>query len=159
MGKHFNKENDRYDDTNFSGTESNYNLQLLYTQLQNQIVFICSDMLSYIVTLESIYLVNLKKEYGENLENLDLSSIPNPDITTIQSVFLAIYARLNFTQIAVLRYNELFQKYLNGEIEYSLLPNINIIIGNYISLLGYYFTFMGAMGLYERDLTQPIFGV
>ena len=48
---------------------------------------------------------------------------------------------------------------MNGEIDYSLEPDININKSNIFGVVSYLYALYGAKGIYERDLTQPIFGV
>ena len=61
-------------------------LRLLDLQLYGNLVFIVSDVLSYISTIESIDLVYSK--YENTSENL-----PDPDVPALESAYLAVIAR------------------------------------------------------------------
>lgn len=127
-------------------------LKLLNIQKTAQIIFIYSDILSYISTLEGIELIYRK--YRSNS-----GRIPNPDILAVQSVYLAVMAKMITTKISFTRYKKLYKKQMEGEFEYSLEPNININTGNVLGLISYFYLLSGAIGLYERDLSQPVFGI
>ena len=53
----------------------------------------------------------------------------------------------------------LYKEKLNGEFEYSLQPNIYIIISSLFSIVSDIFLINGAEGVYARDISQPIFGI
>ena len=127
-------------------------LELLNIQKIAQIMFIYSDILAYISTLEGIQLIYSK--YNSNSENMF-----NPDIPAVQSAYIAILAKSIITQIGFTRFSHIYEKYINGEIDYSINPNININIGNVLGLISYSYLLVGVKGIYERDLSQPIFGV
>ena len=145
--------NDKYNKENINMSQEDIEaLELLNIQKIAQIMFIYSDILSYISTLEGIELIYNK--YNNNSE-----TIFNPDIPAVQSAYIAILAKSIITQVGFIRFNHLYKKYINGEIDYSIKPNININIGNIIGLVSYSYLLSGVKGIYERDLSQPIFGV
>ena len=142
--------------------ESNYynfseydreSLKLLDEQLRAQTMFIYSDFLSYLATIEGIQLIYSK--YDSSIS----SNIYNPDITALQSVYAAIVARLMIADVAFTKYDILINRFNNGEIDFSLQPNVDINIANILSLMGYMYALRGTQGIYERDITQPVFGV
>ena len=73
--------------------------------------------------------------------------------------WLCILGAAPFAAIGFIKYNELYESYENGEISYSLQPNIDINIGNVLGMLSSFYSYRGALGIYERDLQQPIYGV
>ena len=106
-------------------------LRLLDLQLYGNLVFIVSDVLSYISTIESIDLVYSK--YENTSENL-----PDPGFA---------------------RYGHLVEKFNNGEIDFSLSPDEDINLGNIFGMISYMYFLRGVMGIYERDLSLPVFGL
>ncbi|WP_294342595.1 hypothetical protein [uncultured Clostridium sp.] len=143
-----------YESNYYNFSESDIeNLKLLDEQLRAQTMFIYSDFLSYLATIEGIQLIYSK--YDPNIP----SDIYNPDITALQSLYVAIIARLMIANVAFTKYDILINKFYNGEIDFSLQPNIDINISNVLSTLGYMYALRGARGIYERDITQPVFGV
>lgn len=136
-----------------------FSLELLNVQVRSQMLGFCADMLSYLATLESIELVTLKKQNNGEVEGIDESNFTNPDITVLQSLYFALASKVNFTNIGFMRYNMLYQQYLDGEIDFSLQPNIDINIGNLLGILSYYYSIKGAAGLFQRDIEQPVFGI
>ncbi|CDM67576.1 hypothetical protein CM240_0409 [Clostridium bornimense] len=127
-------------------------LKLLDEQLRAQTMFIYSDYLSYLATIEGIQLIYSK--YDSNITN-----IYNPDITTLQSIYAAIVARLMLADVAFTKYDILIKRFKNGEINFSLQPNDDINTANILSALGYMYALRGAQGIYERDISQPVFGI
>ena len=128
------------------------NLELLNTQKTAQIMFIYSDILSYISTLEGIELIYSK--YNNNEQ-----AMFNPDIPALQSAYLALFGKVIITEVGFTRYNHQLEKFINGQINYSLEPNVNINIGNSLGLISYLYLLSGAQGIYQRDLSQPVFGI
>ena len=61
--------------------------------------------------------------------------------------------------VAFTKYEILNKKLKNGEINYSLQPNADINTANILSAIGYMYALRGAQGIYDRDITQPVFGV
>ncbi|NLK95391.1 MAG: hypothetical protein GX275_09420 [Clostridiales bacterium] len=125
-------------------------LNLLYTQHAADIIVIIADILSYISTIESINLVYSKY----NLSNI----IHNPDIPAVNSSILLFFARSIYTKISIIRYNNLIIQKENGEFNYSLEPDSQIIFSNILDLLSYYYRIIGSIGIYNRDINQPVFG-
>lgn len=124
-------------------------LELLKIELLSAILFIAGDVLFYIATTEGI-----EEIYSEYIgEEYDV----NPDIAIIQSEIFYLIARGLLTYVAVKRYNSLYEQYTNGEIEYSLVPDVQFIIGNIFGFIGYYYEFIAAIGIYERNINEPIF--
>lgn len=143
--------NSRYNINNITIDDLEY-LNLLEIQVNAIMMNLISDILSYISTMESIDLV-YGKYYGIKGYN------PNPDAPAVGSAFFAIMAANLFTNISFVRYNSLYGKYINGQFDYSLDPNIQICIGNICNVIAKIYILGGALGIYERDITQPIFGV
>lgn len=143
--------NNRYNINNITIDDLEH-LNLLEIQANAAIMYLISDFLSYISTIESMELIYNK--YDELR-----GSNANPDIPAVGSAFFAIIAAILFSNISFTRYNSLYEKYINGEINYSLDPNIQICIGNVFSVIAKVYILIGALGIYERDITQPIFGV
>lgn len=129
-------------------------LQWLDIQKCAVTISIYSDILAYISTLEGIELV-----YSRYKKNVDKNNLPNPDIPALQSVYLGVISRSMTTEIGFLRYNKLYKRYINGEITYSLKPNIDINVANVLALLAGYYGIRGIEGIYKRDLEQPVLGI
>ena len=127
-------------------------LRLLDLQLYGNLVFIVSDVLSYISTIESIDLVYSK--YENTSENL-----PDPDVPALESAYLAVIARSILFDIGFARYGHLVEKFNNGEIDFSLSPDEDINLGNIFGMISYMYFLRGVMGIYERDLSLPVFGL
>ena len=123
--------------------EDEEELYLLGIQKNADIICIISDILSYIATIESIELI-----YSAN-----------PDIPTLQSAILLFLTRLIYTQIAFIRFNHVYEKKMNGEITYSLQPNMDINTSNILKTIGAFYSVIAAIGIYYRDISQPIFGI
>lgn len=142
-----------YDTSYYNFSESDIrSLKLLYEQLRAQTMFIYSDFLSYLSTIEGIQLIYSKYDSS-------ISNIYNPDITALQSLYAAIVARLMIANVAFTKYDILIDKFNNGEINFSLQPNVDINIANILSIMGYMYALRGTQGIYDRDITQPVFGV
>lgn len=77
----------------------------------------------------------------------------------LQSAYLSLFARLTFAHVAFTKYDHLYEEYMNGEIDYSLEPNLNINKASVFGVVSYVYGLYGAIGIYERDLSQPIFGI
>lgn len=159
-----NKDNKYYGDkANSYNTDNNSNsmkmskndlesLDLLNTQLFANKINIYSDILSYISTLEGIELI-YNKYRDEPIRR------PNPDVPALQSAYLSLFARVTFAHVAFTKYDYLYEEYINGEIDYSLEPNLNINKASIFGVVSYVYALYGAIGIYERDLGQPIFGI
>ena len=48
---------------------------------------------------------------------------------------------------------------MNGEITYSLQPNMDINTSNILKTIGAFYAVIAAIGIYYRDISQPIFGI
>lgn len=48
---------------------------------------------------------------------------------------------------------------MNGEITYSLQPNMDINTSNILKTIGAFYSVIAAIGIYYRDISQPIFGI
>ncbi|AOR23683.1 hypothetical protein [Clostridium taeniosporum] len=129
-------------------------LRLLDIQKCAQIISIYADILGYISILESIELV-----YSKYRNEVDPTTLPNPDIPILEAVNLGIISRSIFTEVGFIRYNDLYQKYINGEITYSLKPNVDINIGNVLGLASSYYILRGLKAISKRNIEQPIIGV
>lgn len=124
-------------------------LELLNIELLSAILFIAGDVLFYIATTEGI-----EEIYSDYIgEEYDI----NPDIAIIQSEIFYLIARGLLTYVAIKRYNSLYEQYANGEIEFSLVPDVQFIIGNIFGFIGYYYEFLAAIGIYERNINEPVF--
>ena len=142
-----------YDTSYYNFSEDDIrSLKLLDEQLRAQTMFIYSDYLSYLATIEGIQLIYSKYDS-------DMPNIYNPDVTALQSIYVAIVARLMVADVAFTKYEILNEKLKNGEINYSLQPNADINTANILSAIGYMYALRGAQGIYDRDITQPVFGV
>ncbi|HBJ1649766.1 hypothetical protein [Clostridium botulinum] len=129
-------------------------LRLLDIQKCAQTISIYADILAYISTLEGIELI-----YSKYRKDLNKDNLPNPDIPALQSVYLGIISRSMITEIGFIKYNKLYKKYTNGEITYSLKPNVDINIGNVLGLISSYYTLRGVKRIYKRNIDQPVLGV
>lgn len=154
------KNSDTYNNNGYEFNNMNYTsdqleeLRLLMLQEQADITGIVADILSYASTRAGFQIVE------DNANNInDQYDVARADILAIQSMYLTIFARLIYTQIGFTRYEHLYDRYKNGEIDYSLQPDMDINTGNIIRLISNYYLLRGALGIYERDSNQPIFGV
>lgn len=147
--------NNEYEFNNINYTSDQLEeLRLLSLQEQADITGIVADILSYASTRAGFQIVD------DNARNIDDKyDVARADILAIQSIYLTIFARIVYTQIGFTRYEHLYEKYINGEIDYSLQPDMDINTGNIIRLISNYYFLRGALGIYERDSNQPIFGV
>lgn len=127
-------------------------LYLLNIQHSADIIVILSDILSYASTIESIELIYNK--YDKNTKR-----VPNPDIPAVQSIQLLMLARVVYTAISFIRYQHLYERKINGEFDFSLEPNVNANISNILRTLGTYYALIAAIGIYNRDISQPIIGI
>ena len=125
--------------------EDEEELYLLGIQKNADIICIISDILSYIAIIYSRY--------------NDTNYSDNPDIPTLQSAILLFLTRLIYTQIAFIRFNHVYEKKMNGEITYSLQPNMDINTSNILKTIGAFYSVIAAIGIYYRDISQPIFGI
>ena len=139
-----------YENGQFTKQDIN-NLNLLDLQRMAQVLSMISSIIGYVATVEGIEIIY-------NKYNSNKTDIPNPDVTAIISIYFLIASRLIISQIGLSRYQYLYEKYINGEIDYSLEPNENINISNMLAILSQYYALSGAFGIYDRDLNQPIFG-
>lgn len=125
-------------------------LELLNLQEWADLTIIYSDILSYIATLESKQIV---------LKNYDITTGPNPDVTTLVSLNYGMMARIVYLFLGYRRLDGLILEKKRGEITYSLTPNYTINLANFLAILYYYYSILGAEGIYARDLQQPVIGV
>ncbi len=128
-------------------------LKLLDIQEVATIISLISDMLSYQTVLQSKQLIYIKYNTGEDVVE------PTPDKKALQSVYLYIIAKVLYTQVGFIRYDNLYQRSMEGEFNYSLEPNVDVNIGNILSLLGLMYTFAGAKEFVIRDTNLPVFGI
>ncbi|GAA0076488.1 hypothetical protein UT300005_08660 [Clostridium sp. CTA-5] len=157
-----NKTNTNDTDNNANAGNNNQNmseddinsLNLLEIARCIQIVNIYADILGYISIMEGFELIYNKYNNNSNSEDL-----PNPDFLSLEAVTLGVITRLIATQIGFIRYDDLYRKSTNGEITFSLQPNIDINIGNVIGILSSYYILKGVKGVYDRNSNQPIFEV
>ena len=56
-------------------------------------------------------------------------------------------------------YGNLVDKFNNVEIDFSLSPDEDINLGNIFGMISYMYFLRGVMGIYERDLSLPVFGL
>ena len=153
-----NTNNYTYDESNYYNLMSEADIQslkLLYLQAQTVIIVIYAYIIFYIATIEGIQLIYEK--YNNNKDNKLDSKMP--DGLALKVVYIFFITQIIFTNIAINRYNILYKEKLNGEFEYSLQPNIYIIISSLFSIVSDIFLINGAEGVYARDISQPIFGI
>ena len=127
-------------------------LKLLYEQLVITIANIYAYILLYISTQEGIDLIL-------NKDNYESRDTYNPDVLSLEGVYIRFATQILFTNISIVRYNLLYKLKQEGKFKYSLAPNIYIIISNLISIISMIYLIKGAEGIVERDILQTIFGV
>ena len=127
-------------------------LKLLNIQRSVLILDLYSIILSYKATLEGIQVI--QSRYDETI-----TSVPNPDVTALQSVSLGLVLNIVFAKVGFSRYSILYRKYIDHEIEYSLEPNESINISNILGILSSYYALNGAIGIYTRDNNQHVIGI
>lgn len=153
MREHYNHETGYYKDKKVSECDFNQ-LELLFFQQRNQILNLCSSTISYISTQEGIDLI-----FGRYDDDVDCRDLPNPDVAALQSVSLGLLASINYLDISIDRYEMLLKRQAKGEITFSLQPNRDIIVANIFNVLSSYYLLSGAIGIYFRDINQPVFGI
>lgn len=132
--------------------EDRNEIYLLKIQHSADIVTLLADALTYISTIESIDLIYSK--YDDNLTEL-----LNPDIPAVQALELYMFVRIIYTIIGVIRYKNLYEKKIDGKIDFSLEPEININISNILRSIGTYYALIAIIDIYNRHVSQPIIGV
>ena len=132
--------------------EDKYKLDLLYTQLMAQYLFLIARFYLFESTFESIDIIY-------NKYNNLMDRIPNPDIPAVKASYIYFIGQLIVTQVGFERFNQIYTKYINGEIDYSIQPDIDINIANILSIIADYYYIVASEGIYDRDLDQPIFGI
>lgn len=132
--------------------EDKESLRLLNDQLVACVIAIIAYLLFYQSTYEGIELI-LNKYRGEETKNIE------PDVLSVESAYLFLIARLIFTNIAATRYNIVYNRAINGDINFSIEPNWNILTGNIFDMIADVYFIIGAEGIYHRDVSQPIFGM
>jgi len=127
-------------------------LYLLKIQHSADILVILSSILSYASTIEGIELIYNK--YDEPTQRAVKSDVP-----AIQSMQLLVLARVMYTLVSFLRYHHLYKRKVNGDFSFSLEANINANRSNILRTVGAYYGLIAAVGIYNRDITQPIIGI
>ena len=127
-------------------------IYLLNIQHSADIIAILSSILSYVSTIEGIELIYNK--YDNNKKR-----VLNPDIPAVQSMQLLMLSRVMYTAISFLRYQHLYKRKINGDFNFSLEPNVNANISNILRTVGTYYAVIAAIGIYNRDIIQPIIGI
>lgn len=129
-------------------------LGLLELQILMIWITIYGYIIFYISTIQGI------QSIYDKYNNIDMSKdLLAADETALQAVYILFATQLIFTNIAISRYNILYEEKKNGEIDYSLDPNISVVISNILSTISRIYLVNGAEGSYERDSGQTIFGV
>lgn len=105
-------------------------------------------------TIMSIQLI--KNKYDEKNDFLD--KIDNPDIPAIIAGQLYVIQRSLLLYANYGIYRIFFEQYNKGMNEFILQPNVIIIIGNIIGVLGNGLTLNGFIELYKRNINLPVFG-
>lgn len=113
-----------------------------------------ADYFLIVSTVMSITLI--KSKYDEKKDFSD--ELGNPDIPAIIAGQLYVIQRslLLYTNYSI--YRILFEQSNKDMNEFILQPNIIIIIGNVIGVLGNGLTLNAYIELYRRNVNQPIFG-
>lgn len=130
-------------------------LNLLNLQIQILIITMYAYIILYVAAIEGIQVIYDKYDYNNDNK---MNSIM-PDGLALKAVYILFGTQIVLTNIAITRYKILYEEKLNGEFEYSLQPNIYIIISNLLSIVSDIFLINGAEGIYARDNNQAIFGV
>ena len=105
-------------------------------------------------TIMSIQLIKSKydekNDFSDKLDNPDIPAIIAGQLYVIQRSML-LYANCGIYRI-------FFEEYNKDMNELILQPNIIIIIGNVIGVLGNGLALNGFIEIYKRNINQPIFG-
>lgn len=80
------------------------------------------------------------------MENNNFYNLTDEDVETLRLLYLQLYGNL-------------VEKFNNGEIDFSLSPDEDINLGNIFGVISYMYLLRGAMAIYERDLSLPVFGL
>ncbi len=159
--KNKNKKSNTYDNNN-SNFSNDYEMSefdiksLKLLQLQILIIFIniYANFILYISSLQGIELI-----YSKYNGNNDYEYKISPDKTALEGLYIFFTTQLVIANIAITKYNMLYERKQKGEISYSLEPNVNIVIANIINIISNVYLVTGAEGIYARENNQPIIGV
>ena len=110
-------------------------LELLNYQLIAALIMLYSDTILY----RAIY-------------ELNTEDIRQSTRSRIEAQAYGLISRIIFFMVDVTRYNNLYERYINGEIEYSLQPNIDINIGDIFGILSFQYALSGDWGIYANDI-------
>lgn len=163
------RKNKSYQYKNSSNSKSNnsstYNIEdfskedleslfLLDIQLKGTLTVIYAQFLLIQANLQGRQVIFDKYDNDDN----DISPIV-PDKTVLQATYIFFVMKLLFIQIAINRYNDVYNKKLNGEFPYSLEPNEQINTANFLDLISCIYYIKAAEGILARDNNQPVFGI
>ncbi|MDD6795290.1 MAG: hypothetical protein PUE01_07785 [Clostridiaceae bacterium] len=134
--------------------EQREDLQLLAVQRFALSLFICSDLTSYKATLSGIQGI-INKYLDEPIE------VGNPDEYALSAAIFSLMGRVIFQNIAFTKYGYLVERRGKGLVnyDYSLEPNEIIALANVNGVVTNILSLVGALGIYSRDLNQPVFGI
>lgn len=110
-------------------------LKLLNYQVIASLIILYSDILLY----------KAANEINEN-------NIEACILIRIQAQAYGLISRIIFLWVDFTRYSNLYERYINEEINYSLQPNIDINIGDIFGVLIFYYGLFGDLGIYENNI-------
>ena len=113
-----------------------------------------ADYFLIVSTVMSITLIKSKYDEKEDFSQ----ELGNPDIPAIIAGQLYVIQRSLLLYTNYNSYRIFFEESNNDSNEFSLKPNIIIIIGNIIGVLGNGLTLNAYIELYRRNVNQSIFG-
>lgn len=137
--KHKNYEN--------NNNKNNNNLEIDMKELellQQQFIGCIFILLSDIIAFSSLSQIIILRENNENNINEYL-------VLIIQAEIFAVISRVIFLNVDFTRYADLYERYENGEINFSLEPNIVINIADIYNLINYVYAYLGAIGIYNLN--------
>lgn len=142
------KGNDTSNKFNEISDDDKLSLQLLEVQLLNILFGIYTNTLAVKATFEGANIIYSK--YTD-----DPISPLGQDYLVLQIANQSLFTQVISTQLAFMRYEQLYEQKMRGEFDYTLQPNIDFIISNILSLIAGFYFINGVEGNIQRDSNQP----
>lgn len=125
---------------------------LLNNQISGVLIGIYAYIILYMSTMEGIDVI-YSKYNGHEKDNLQADEL------AVISTYLFLIERSILAKVAFTRYDIIYNKFIRGEFEYSLKPNMEINLANVLGIISEILFVLGAEGIYARDNNQPVFGI
>ncbi|MEN8077125.1 hypothetical protein ABFP60_09185 [Clostridioides difficile] len=138
-------ENDKEREFKFSEDDLK-ELSLLSSALISTYLFTISDIIFYNSTINAIEYIISKYEDKRIISEKE----------AIEAGYLEVVSKLMLVNVDIDRYNHLYKKSINGEIKYSLQPELDITIGDGFQVLTYLFITIGFVGIYKVNSIKEL---